>query len=589
MESSRKIHFPTIDLDEISEESDLLQVVKSILIRYDTFLLKNFAGKDKLETFLDQLEVSKPEKTNGFDSSFTGTHEIKQNSDIIIEQYIFNTDESLQFDRECDNIILRKVYNRLFKLTLFFANLCLKCLDKEVLLDQENYASRITRYYNDTSDDLEQLLPDSESFQYFLSHDFEPFTSAGILTIFPRATGIKCKPSTISTDDNRWVQIDEPDCMLIHTGSLMNLWSDGKYTTSPMMIDHHSNLTHLTMFPPLGTPVNNDTVGGVMLGQLLEEYPVVAKKYYKGEMALKELKKRIQFYKQLFISTETVLSLYSMAKIHHSAADVIDLLPLISNMMKKKIVEDSFLRMVTIWPQCYNLEMSSSGELRIRFNKVNPLAIFTDNRRREQFITKADEWLEQAEMEDSIPLDVEPFKLSKRILDHKDLDTSRKLEEEKEKIDVSYENTSLTKRRYISNTSEEVGFKEKKHTSQADILSKLRERERNSSKLLSQRQKQYQKFLHVKMKHVFEILHSIEGNKPYTMTVLSTLVVDSLRDGNNPIGTSEAQEILLKLQNLLPDEIIVNEVDGGLKVFKWNNLNRELFKKKIEDDLNNNE
>lgn len=49
-------------------------------------------------------------------------------------------------------------------------------------------------------------------------------------------------------------------------------------------------------------------------------------------------------------------------------------------------------------------------------------------------------------------------------------------------------------------------YKEKMPDSQANLMDRLRERERRSAALLSQRQKRYQQFLAMKMTQVFDIL-----------------------------------------------------------------------------------
>ena len=133
---------------------------------------------------------------------------------------------------------------------------------------------------------------------------------------------------------------------------------------------------------------------------------------------------------------------------------------------------------------------------------------------------------------------------------------------------------------------------EKNTDSQSNLLERLRERERKSSALLSQRQRHYQQFLTVKMKQVFGILHSLPWNRPYTVTYLTGLVVDSLQDSNNPIGLSEAEEILEKLQGLLCNEISVQTVDGGLKVYRWIQLDKDSLSAEIDrmshEELTNN-
>ncbi len=79
------------------------------------------------------------------------------------------------------------------------------------------------------------------------------------------------------------------------------------------------------------------------------------------------------------------------------------------------------------------------------------------------------------------------------------------------------------------------------------------------------------------MKQVFEIMYSLRPNEPYTATYLATLTVDSLQNSNNPVGYEEATDILDRLERLLGDILIVHTVDGGLKVYRWELLDRDQF------------
>ena len=146
----------------------------------------------------------------------------------------------------------------------------------------------------------------------------------------------------------------------------------------------------------------------------------------------------------------------------------------------------------------------------------------------------------------------------------------------------SSDTNALSNSRYLANKKENFMYKEKTPDSQANLMDRLRERERRSAALLSQRQRRYQQFLAMKMTQVFDILFSLTWGQPYTETYLSSLVVDSLQDSNNPIGTKEASEILTGLQDILPMEISVHQVDGGLKVYRWNSLDKNRFTKLLE-------
>lgn len=112
---------PVVDLDLVSDEQALLPEVERIIRRNDTFLLKNYANKGLLDELMDILQHEDvPDVEEGFDANFTGV--LKLQGDILLEQYIFNTDQTLKFDRECTNESLRKLYVRLFKVGLFSYN-----------------------------------------------------------------------------------------------------------------------------------------------------------------------------------------------------------------------------------------------------------------------------------------------------------------------------------------------------------------------------------------------------------------------------------------------------------------------------------
>ena len=580
---------PVLDLDLVSDEVELLPIVRSILLNHDTFLLKNFASKGVLDELLELLRIEDaPELSQGFDSNFTGCMETEGNPDVVVEQYILNTDDTLQFDRDCDNVSLRKLYNRLFKITLFFAKLCLKSIDlDENLINEEQFGTKVTRYFNNAGEDnLHQVLPDGENFEYLFSRDFEPFTSTGIITIFPSATGIKCKPPSISVDDNKWVTVDQPDCLLLHTGTLLSKWSNGYHNTSPLKIDHQAGVTHLTMYPAFGTKVDlnrsDDTVGTMLFDQQIQEFPKIAEKFYMNQLAVQNLHKKIQFYKNLFTTCESILSLHVISRASGTSPELHSLLPQITNMMKKKVTQETFLRMLTLWPECYIIKASSRHELTVGVPRNDPLMVLTSKSRRLEFVELADKWFRENNLQKIVPSDVPMFKFNKRRASESTTDVGL----QKQNCFQNIGSRNIAKPKYISNTKESFIYKEKEHTSQVDLLEKLRERERRSAAMLSQRQRQYQQFLAVKMTQVFEILFSLQWNRPYTATNLSTVIVDSLQDGNNPIGTAEAEEILLMLQKLLPDEISVHIVDGGLRVFRWDNLDRAKLQQTIANFRN---
>ncbi|GAV54894.1 hypothetical protein ZYGR_0AS02170 [Zygosaccharomyces rouxii] len=583
---------PVIDLNAISDEQELLPAVKSILLNDDTFLLKNYANIKQLDSLLYNLNHQElPDEQQGMDQNFTGVSNLGDN--LFLEQYIVNTDDQLQFDRHCNNASLNNLYTRLFKIGLFFANLCIRSVvlddenQKNANISQDQYFTKITRYFY--QDQSLQELPSGEIFEYPMNHDYVSCSPVGIITIFPQATNIRYKPSTVSSDDNVWVSVNEPDCLLLHTGSLLATLSNGIHTTSPLKICPQSNTVHLTIGPPLSTVVDStkgDTLAKSLLKQQIEDFPQIAQKYYPREMAQLQLAKSLQFYKNLFSTCETVLSLFVMSRSLGSPVELPSILPQLSNMMRKKITQNDFLKMVSLWPECYNMKSNSRGELTISLPTRNVLGALVNKSRRLEYSEKADAWFQNVVNQHSVITDVPAVKMGKRRgSDNADADGSMG----KQKL------TSMElprERRYLANPKERFMNPEKNTDSQSNLLERLRERERKSSALLSQRQRQYQQFLTVKMKQVFGILHSLPWNRPYTVTYLTGLVVDSLQDSNNPIGLSEAEEILEKLQGLLCNEISVQTVDGGLKVYRWIQLDKDSLSAEIDrmshEELTNN-
>lgn len=573
---------PVIDLNEISDEQELLPVVKSILLNNDTFLLKNYANINQLAELLYNLNhYELPDVEQVIDQNFTGVSNLGDN--LFLEQYIVNTDEQLRFERKCNNANLNNLYTRLFKIGLFFANLCIRSvvLDDETQRNasilQDQYFTEITRYFY--QDQSLQELPSGEIFEYPTNHEYVSFSPVGIVTVFPQATNVKYKPSTVSSDDNVWVSVDEPDCLLLHTGSLLAILSNGLHSSSPLKICPQNNVVHLTIGPPLSTTVDSDkgeTLAKVLFKQQLDAFPQIGRRYYPREMAQLQLAKSIRFYKNLFSTCETVLSLFIMSRSLGAPVELHSIFPQLSNMMRKKITQDDFLKMVSLWPECYNMKSNSRGELTVGLPMRNVLGTLVNKSRRLVYSEKADAWFEKVVNQSMVVTDVPMVKVGKRR-GSDDYGGDGLMGKQK-----LMSMTLPRERKYLANPKERFMNPEKKTDSQSNLLERLRERERKSSALLSQRQRQYQQFLAVKMKQVFGILHSLPWNKPYTVTYLTGLVVDSLQDSNNPIGLSEAEEILEKLQSLLSNEISVQTVDGGLKVYRWTQLDKDLLSAKID-------
>ncbi|CAI4580562.1 CIC_collapsed_G0031140.mRNA.1.CDS.1 [Saccharomyces cerevisiae] len=584
------LRVPVIDLNRVSDEEQLLPVVRAILLQHDTFLLKNYANKAVLDALLAGLTTKDlPDTSQGFDANFTGTLPLED--DVWLEQYIFDTDPQLRFDRKCRNESLCSIYSRLFKLGLFFAQLCVKSVvssaELQDCISSSHYATKLTRYFNDNgsthdgADAGATVLPTGDDFQYLFERDYVTFLPTGVLTIFPCAKAIRYKPSTMATTDNSWVSIDEPDCLLFHTGTLLARWSQGMHTTSPLQIDPRANIVSLTIWPPLTTPISSKgegTIANHLLEQQIKAFPKVAQQYYPRELSILRLQDAMKFVKELFTVCETVLSLNALSRSTGVPPEVHVLLPQISSMMKRKIVQDDILKLLTIWSDAYVVELNSRGELTMNLPKRDNLTTLTNKSRTLAFVERAESWYQQViASKDEIMTDVPAFKINKR----RSSSNSKTVLSSKVQTKSSNAN-ALNNSRYLANSKENFMYKEKMPDSQANLMDRLRERERRSAALLSQRQKRYQQFLAMKMTQVFDILFSLTRGQPYTETYLSSLIVDSLQDSNNPIGTKEASEILAGLQGILPMDISVHQVDGGLKVYRWNSLDKSRFSKLLQ-------
>ena len=584
------LRVPVIDLNRVSDEEQLLPVVRAILLQHDTFLLKNYANKAVLDALLAGLTTKDlPDTSQGFDANFTGTLPLED--DVWLEQYIFDTDPQLRFDRKCRNESLCSIYSRLFKLGLFFAQLCVKSVvssaELQDCISSSHHATKLTRYFNDNGSTHDgagagaTVLPTGDDFQYLFERGYVTFLPTGVLTIFPCAKAIRYKPSTMATTDNSWVSIDEPDCLLFHTGTLLARWSQGMHTTSPLQIDPRANIVSLTIWPPLTTPISSKgegTIANHLLEQQIKAFPKVAQQYYPRELSILRLQDAMKFVKELFTVCETVLSLNALSRSTGVPPELHVLLPQISSMMKRKIVQDDILKLLTIWSDAYVVELNSRGELTMNLPKRDNLTTLTNKSRTLAFVERAESWYQQViASKDEIMTDVPAFKINKRRFSC----NSKTVLSSKVQTKSSNAN-ALNNSRYLANSKENFMYKEKMPDSQANLMDRLRERERRSAALLSQRQKRYQQFLAMKMTQVFDILFSLTRGQPYTETYLSSLIVDSLQDSNNPIGTKEASEILAGLQGILPMDISVHQVDGGLKVYRWNSLDKNRFSKLLQ-------
>ncbi|KAL3232335.1 Cell division cycle protein CDT1 [Nakaseomyces bracarensis] len=580
---------PVIDLDLLSGEDELCGLLKEILVNHDTFLLRNYANKSKLDELVGQLGPVDVEQ--GFDSNFTGTLQLDE--DILLEQYIFTTDTQFNFDRGIRDPELKKVYSRLMKIVLYFSQFCLKALgidDTVVTVNETQHSSKLTRYYHDI-DVSNTVLPDGSNLEYeFETAEYLPQRDVGLLSVIPIAQGVRVKPATIGTDENNWVTIEEPECLLLHTGELMAAFSNSMHTTSPIQINPQRNVIQLTLFPSLTMSAGaktSTTVAQQLLNQEILNFEKVSAEYYPKEYALLKLKDQIDYLRNLFSVSETVISLYAMSRSSSVPPGLHLILPQISNMIKRKVTSDDFLRIVNIWPEAYEVDLNANGDLTVKIPKRDPLAMLTNSSRKLDFVKKLEQWYENAIKKNNIPNSVPPFKINKR----RGSDGRNSMEPYTRTKEAGNKQQNTRKRapvKYLSNAGDKFEYSEKPHDSQENLLLRLREKERRSAALLTQRKNKYEQFLTVKMKQVFEILFSLRWKEPYTSSYLTTLIVDSLQRSNNPIGHEEALDILERLEKLLEGTLIVHTVEGGLKVYRWESLDKEQFYKiLIEHKANN--
>lgn len=654
---------PVIDLNAIENEDKLYPIVKDILLRSDTFILKNFSNIDSLYRSINILgryhesnhsdqknepnqQIAENLKSNhsslSLDSNFTGLAKI--NDFCYMEQYIrdstnpniFNTRKLTNSPNNNDHLLI--VYEKLVKILSFFTKIALETITSKELVQKllfdnsndniqtennlpiditQNHATKFTRYYSilnpnndiplDDTDEINEVAVlkgnvDASNISSFSSNntkDFKLVENSGLMQVFPMAQNIKFKPPTSSLSDNVWSQVvDEPNCLLFHTGKLLQTLSSGLHSTTPLMINYNSlgvtkhisfadntssnitpvsDLIYLTIYPDL---TNRSVLNNLLIEQI-NEFPEIAAKYYAKEQNEQKLLKKIEFYKTLFNISETVLSLFSMSMTINSRSKIPELaniLPQMTNLLKKKVTQDHFLRMIYIWPEAYTLEIDNKGHITVKLPKQDSLKLLTNNSRKLQFTRKVEEILPK--LQDQNLTDVPMFRINKRRSSSSDdvgmkpktfnpgSNTSINPENfNNDAMEVNYSNGG----KYLHNEMKSFKFNEKPSDSQSNLLTRIKEKEAKSKELLQQRQLQHEKFLKMKMKQIWEILKNLQFNLPYTETYLVNLIVDSLRDSNNPIGKDEVQKILFKLYELNKGTIKLIPTENGLKIYRWLN------------------
>ncbi|CUS21410.1 LAQU0S03e01970g1_1 [Lachancea quebecensis] len=555
-----------IDLNVITTEDELLPIMKSILRNESVILLKNYANMETLRTLSGILANDSPDDSVGFDRNFVGCTKLENG--ISVEQFIGSADSV-----GVQNSALSKLSSRLVKIAIFFARACLAAVNvdkKEIALDERHSTVKVTRYHKPISKSMLDLEFDYED-EYVLHN------SSGIITVFPVAHCVQFK------QHGKWTSLQEPNSILIQTGTLLSQFSNGMHASDSIKIST-TNTTHLTIFPALESSVNGQSVSRLLLLNQLQEFPQDAEVLYPKEMAQQNLAKRVGFCKDIFNVTDSVMSLYCVSRSLTSSNPGLDkLLPQISNMLKRKVSQDDFLRMMHIWDEAYMLEVGSDHEITVGLPSSGLLNTLTNKSRKLRYTELADKWLSDAVLQPQVLTNVPALKIRKRRSSStfdiqgghsRDLQTPRALAQPKKNRTNGY----------IANTKEKFMFKELSNNENGEsLLERIREKERRAAALLSQRERQYEQFLNIKTFQVFDILNSLTPDRPYTATHLISLIVDSLVDSNNPIGERETYDILLRLQTLLKDRIKIIEAEGSLKVFRWPSLDRLLLEERIKD------
>ncbi|AMD21665.1 HFL191Cp [Eremothecium sinecaudum] len=547
---------PVVDLDGISNEKELLEIVKRTLLAYDTFLLRNYANYDTLRDWVEQLTEIQPEKEVGFDGTFTG---VFYDKGFAKEQYICDSGSNWVASARCDNELLARIRSRLKKLSLYFAELCLDAvsLEKKCTIGENDCCTVMTRYYTASGS---AVLPNL-TFDYL--REYELYQPSGLLALFPVASGIQY------LRHDSWNTIEDEDCLLIHTGDLLARLSKGAHTSSPIRIVKDSKMVRLEISPSLGY-INESGVRQleVLLDQQISAFPEVAEKFRPAETGRLKLKETVKFLKTLYRITISVLTLHKMnhPSVHFVELDLV--LPQISNMAKRKVTEMDLLKITSIWELAYVIRRNAEGVLEV---EIKPSLLQKGKEMAVHFNKVIDKWLDgrlQSQDEQS-QLDIS---IERPLHDI----ANRREDAIRVRSKSSFSHTAIS----LKGVSKRPA-KTEPNTKQ--LLDRIRTKERKAAELLNARELEWKKYLKVKMKQIFRILVALEPKKPYTLTYLTSLIVDSLLDSSNPIGTKEVETIIDQLQVILSDVMIVLNMNGGLKVYKWNRLHNEELRKRLED------
>ncbi|SCU86266.1 LAME_0D05248g1_1 [Lachancea meyersii CBS 8951] len=560
-----------IDLDVVTTEDELLPIIRDCLRYRSVFLLKNYANMDAVQALLSILKDEEPDVSQGFDQGFSGAERLENG--ICVEQFVGQPGRLGLRDTT-----VGKLTSRLIRVATFFAKVSLASVGESsspsAVFDEivENCYAKVIRFHKSMSKSILGL-----NFDY--DDEYRIHSSPGIISVFPAARGIKYKIN------NGWQVIDEPDCILIQTGSLLSHYSNNTHITDPIQFST-ANSMHLTIFPDLQTNLGNQTVFNLFLSDQIQQFPQVAQKLYPRDFAIEILKNKVEFCKNIFNVTDSVLSLYSISRsLLTSAPELRTLLPQISNMLKRKVSQEDFLRMMTIWHEAYTLGFNSNFEMTLRPPSGDVMNNLSNKSRKLEYTERAAQWFLSTVQNPEVPCDVPVLNIRKR----RGSDNRPDCHKDTMKIDSAAPLRSFSQPKrnktkgYLSNTKDKFLFKQDaQDAGNVSLLERIREKERRAAALLSQRERQHELFLDVKTSQIFNILFSLPQDKPYTLTHLTSLIIDSLCDSNNPIGESETHQVLARLQNLLPDRIHMVEAEGSLKVYRWVDLDKSLLVERMK-------
>ncbi|SCU97186.1 LADA_0H04962g1_1 [Lachancea dasiensis] len=556
----------TIDLNIVSNENDLQPVIMDCIRNRSLILLKNYANMESVLALQTILSKEGIDTDQGFNGNYTGCELLSNGSSV--EQYV-GTPDGMDFQKTA----MGQLASRLMRIATFFASACVSAVDASTSLssmDGRNRFIKVTRYHKPISKSVLDLEFDYED-------EYAIHQSPGIISVFPTAQGIKYRQG------NRWETLEEPNCILIQTGDVLSRFSQGLHTADPIKFST-TNTTHLTIFPSLETEIASTMVSSLLLSNQLKEFPEIAQRLHPIQFAQEELKKRVDFCKNIFYVSESVLSLYSISNsLLTSAPELRTILPQISNMLKRKVSQEDFLRMMTLWKEAYVLELKNNLEITIRPPPGGLLNTLSNKSRKLEYTQKAEKWLLEISASSEVPQNVPMLAIKKRRGSDGSYEAQVSSTGEMQKLTRPM--AQLKKKRskgYIANTKDKFMFKEDKADSgNISLLERIRAKEHRAAALLSQRERQREQYFNVKTFQVFDILFSLPQDKPYTVTHLTSLIVDSLADSNNPIGENETSEVLMRLQLLLQDRINMIEADGSLRVFRWVGLDRSVLAERM--------